>query len=239
MRKQVIVGLDTGSPKQTCRVRSQQSDGRLDEREKLVKRSPELKTEQPKCSMPVVRKALIFSFTSSYLIKDLPNGKIIYSPTEQSMMQQPRPCVQQLDKEDEKPVRAVAGRRHQASGLHLTWASGCACKEQPQTPKNNLHLVIGMEGQEKKIEITGQWTVATVIARSMDDSGNSLRQLGKMIVKSWGWGGGGALKIDKDLKSISSEWLMVPVSMNVGEPEKVPEDMTTPLWTQFKCLFLN
>lgn len=26
----------------------------------------------------------------------------------------------------------------------------CACKGQPQTLNNNLHLVIGMEGQEKK-----------------------------------------------------------------------------------------
>lgn len=67
--------------------------------------------------------------------------------------------------------------------------------------------------KKKKIEITGQWTVATVIAWSMDVSGNSLQQLGNMIVKLWGWGG--ALKIDKDLESISSKCLMVPVSINV------------------------
>lgn len=85
--------------------------------EKLVKRSPVLNTKKRKWSIRVVRNALIFSFTSSYLIKDLPKGKIIYSPTEQSMMQRCSQCVQQLDKEDEKLVRP--GQHDQAFILHL------------------------------------------------------------------------------------------------------------------------
>lgn len=92
-------------------------DGFLYETEKLMKRIPVLNIKTLKLSIQVVSNALIFSFISSYLIKDLPRGQIIYSPIEQSMMQQPCRWVQHLDKKRRRgPVKTV---RKQSQG-HAT-----------------------------------------------------------------------------------------------------------------------
>lgn len=82
--------------------------------------------------------------------------------------------------------------------------SSRAREGQPQT------LVIGTEGWEKK-EITGQRTVATVIAQSTDVSGNSsaaAKYDSEVVGVVWG---GGYKKVDKDLNSIFSKCLIVPI----------------------------
>lgn len=161
MRKQVIVGLDMSSPEQTdwC-MRAEWYEVET-WRERIT--LPNI--EMLKSSVQVVSKAPIFCFH-----QQLPDQR--FAQQQNNLLctwpiDDGRVNVSSSRTKGEKSRRAAPSTL--ASPSHR---SCCAHEGQPQTLNNNLHLVIGTEGREKK-EITGQRTVATVIARSADVCGNS------------------------------------------------------------------